>query len=85
MDTTVERATHKKKDAWLSVETILAVVRWAPQYGGALLIPVVSGVGKTVTRVAKRKVQGLAKRIVDRATGALTKRAKRGGADLLGV
>lgn len=57
----------------------------APQYGGALIMPVVSGVGKTVKRAAKRKAQGLANRIVDRAAGALTKRAKRGVADLLGV
>ena len=59
----------------------------SPQYGGALQMPnVVSGVGKTVKRAVKRKAQGLANRVVDRATGgALAKRAKRGVADLLGV
>ena len=56
------------------------------QYGGALQMPyVVSGVGKTVKRAVKRKAQGLANRVVDRAAGALAKRAKRGVADLLGV
>ena len=49
------------------------------QYGGALQMPnVVSGVGKT-------KQQGVANRVIDRAAGHLTKRAKRGVADLLGV
>ena len=57
-----------------------------PQYGGALQMPsAVSGVGKTVTRANKRKVQGLANRVVDRAASALAKRAKRGVADLLDV
>ena len=56
------------------------------QYGGALQIPnVVSGVGKTVKRAVKRKAQGVANRVIDRAAGHLTKRAKRGVADLLGV
>ena len=50
----------------------------SPQY-------VVSNVGKTVKRAVKRKAQGLANRVVDRAAGALAKRAKRGVADLLGV
>ena len=45
----------------------------------------VSNVGKTVKRAVKRKAQGLANRVVDRAAGALAKRAKRGVADLLGV
>ena len=56
------------------------------QYGGALQMPnVVSGVGKTVKRAVKRKAQGVANRVIDRAAGHLTKRAKRGVADLLGV
>ena len=60
------------------------------QYGGALQIPnVVSGVGKTVKRAVKRKAQGVAQgvanRMIDRAAGHLTKRAKRRVADLLGV
>ena len=39
-----------------------------PQYRGALQMPnVVSGVGKTVKRAVKRKAQGLANRVVDRA------------------
>ena len=42
-------------------------------------------VGKKVKRGLKRKAQGLANRVVDRAAGALAKRAKRGVADLLGV
>ena len=42
-------------------------------------------VGKKVKRRLKRKAQGLANRVVDRAAGALAKRAKRGVADLLGV
>ena len=42
-------------------------------------------VGKKVKRGLKRKAQGLANRVVDRAEGALAKRAKRGVADLLGV
>ena len=38
------------------------------QYGGALQIPnVVSGVGKTVKRAVKRKAQGVANRVIDRA------------------
>ena len=41
--------------------------------------------GKEVKRGLKRKAQGLANRVVDRAAGALAKRAKRGVADLLGV
>ena len=58
----------------------------SPQYGGALQMPnVVSGVGKTVKRAVKRKAQGLSNRVVDRAAGALAKRAKRGVTDLLGV
>ena len=56
------------------------------QYGGALQMPkVVSGVGKTIKRAVKRKAKGVANRVVDRAAGALAKRAKRGVADLLGV
>ena len=56
------------------------------QNGGALQMPyVVSGVGKAVKRAVKRKAQGLANRVVDRAAGALAKRAKRSVADLLGV
>ena len=42
-------------------------------------------VGKKVKRGLKRKAQGIANRVVDRAAGALAKRAKRGVADLLGV
>ena len=42
-------------------------------------------VGKKFKRGLKRKAQGLANRVVDRAAGALAKRAKRGVADLLGV
>ena len=58
----------------------------SPQYGGALQMPnVMSGVGKTVKRAVKRKAQGVANRVIDRATGALAKRAKRGVSDLLGV
>ena len=58
----------------------------ATQYGGALQMPnVVSGVGKNGKRAVKRKAQGVANRVIDRAAGALTKRAKRGVADLLGV
>ena len=57
-----------------------------PNTGVALLISsVVSGVGKAVKRAAKRKVQELANRVVDRAAGALAKRAKRGVADLFEV
>ena len=57
-----------------------------PQYGGALQMPnVVSGVGKTVKRAIKRKAQRVANRVLDRAAGHLTKRSKRGVADLLGV
>ena len=41
--------------------------------------------GKKVKGGLKRKAQGLANRVVDRAAGALAKRAKRGVADLLGV
>ena len=65
--------------------------RFAPfdgttQYGGALQMPnVVSGVGKAVKRAVKRKAQGVAKRVIDRAAGHLAKRAKRGVSDLLGV
>ena len=56
------------------------------QYGGALQMPnVMLGVGKTVKRAVKRKAQGLANRVVDRAAGPLAKWAKRGVADLLGV
>ena len=40
---------------------------------------------KTVKRGLKRKAQGLANRVVDRAAGVLAKRAKGGVADLLGV
>ena len=36
-------------------------------------------------RAVKRKAQGVANRVIDRAAGHLTKRAKRGVADLLGV
>ena len=36
---------------------------------------VVSGVHKTVKRAVKRKVQGVANRVVDRAAGHLAKRA----------
>ena len=58
----------------------------SPQYGGALQMPnVVSGVGKTVKRAVKRKAQGVANRVIDRAAGHLAKRAKRGVSDLLGV
>ena len=58
----------------------------SPQYGGALQMPnVVSGMGKTVKRAVKRKAQGVANRGIDRAAGALAKRAKRGVSDLLGV
>ena len=46
---------------------------------------VVSGVGKTVKGVVKRKVQGLANRVVNRAAGALAKCVKRGIADPSGV
>ena len=42
-------------------------------------------VGKKVKKGLKRKAQGLANRVVDRAAGALAKRAKRGVANLLGV
>ena len=42
-------------------------------------------VGKKVKRGLKRKAQGIANHVVDRAAGALGKRAKRGVADLLGV
>ena len=45
----------------------------------------VSNVGKTVKRAVKWKAQGLANHVVDRAAGALAKRAKRGVADLLDV
>ena len=56
------------------------------EYGGALQMPnVVSGVGKTVERAVKRKAQGVANRVIDRAAGALAKRAKRGVSDLLGA
>ena len=49
----------------------------SPQYGGALQMPsVVSGAGKTVKGAVKRKVQGLANRVVNRAAGALAKREK---------
>ena len=58
----------------------------SPQYGGALQMPnVVSGVQKTVKRAIKRKAQGVANRVIDRAAGALAKRAKRGVSDLLDV
>ena len=58
----------------------------SPQYGGALQMPnVVSGVQKTVERAIKRKAQGVANRVIDRAAGALAKRAKRGVSDLLSV
>ena len=58
----------------------------SPQYGGALQMPnVVSGVQKTVKRAIKRKAQGVANRVIDRAAGALAKRAKRGVSDLLSV
>ena len=58
----------------------------SPQYGGALqMLNVVSGVSRTVERAVKRKAQGLANRVMDRAAGALARRAKRGVADLLGV
>ena len=58
----------------------------SPQYGGALQMPnVVSGVGKTVKRAVKRKAKGVANHAIDRAAGALAKRAKRGVSDLLGV
>ena len=58
----------------------------SPQYGGALQMPnVVSGVGKTIKRAVKRKAQGVANRVIDRAAGHLAKRAKRGVSDLLGV
>lgn len=52
------------------------------QYGGALILP---AVGQTVKKAVKRKVQGVADRTIDKAAGALAKRAKRGVADLLGV
>ena len=58
----------------------------SPQYGGALQMPnVVSGVQKTVKRAIKRKAQGVANRVIDRAAGALAKRAKQGVSDLLSV
>ena len=58
----------------------------SPQYGGALqMTNVVSGVQKTVKRAVKRKAQGVANRVIDRAAGALAKRAKRGVSDLLSV
>ena len=58
----------------------------SPQYGSAVLMPsVVSGLGKTVDRAAKRKAHGLANRMVDRGAGALARCAKRGVSDLLGV
>ena len=42
------------------------------QYGGALQMPnVVSGVGKTVKRMVKRKAQGIANCVIDRAAGHL--------------
>ena len=67
-----------------------ALKRFSPtvgeHYGGALLMPAVaSGVGKTVKKAVKRKVQGVADRTIDKAVGALAKRAKRGVCDLLGV
>ena len=72
------------QEAWWFVETFLSDGRWSMR--GALIMPTVaSGVGKTVKRAVKRKAQGLADRVVDRAAGALAKRAKRGVADLLGV
>ena len=56
------------------------------QYGGALQMPnVVSGVGKTVKRAVKRKAQGVANHVIDRAASALAKGAKRGVSDLVGV
>ena len=40
--------------------------------------PGATGVGKTVKRAVKRKAQGVANRVIDRAAGHLAKRAKRG-------
>ena len=55
------------------------------QYGGALLMPALAqGLGQTVKRAVKRKVQGVADRTIDQAAGVLAKKAKGGVADLLG-
>ena len=43
-------------------------------YGGALILPTLAtGVGQTVKRAVKRKVQGVADRTIDQAASALAK------------